>query len=64
MLADYCRRSGVTLKVTPETFAGMVTALTGGYANRLAVNPEGVNPQEIGLALEALWTALSGQPAT
>jgi AcrR family transcriptional regulator len=64
MLADYCRRSGVTLKVTPETFAGIVTALTGGYANRLAVNPEGVNPQEIGLALEALWTALSGQPAT
>ncbi len=64
MLADYCRRSGVTLKVAPETFAGMVTALTGGYANRLAVNPKGVNPQEIGLALEALWTALSGQASS
>ena len=62
MLADYCRRSQATLQVTPETFAGMVTALIGGYANRLAVNPKGVNPKEIGLALEALWTALSAQP--
>jgi hypothetical protein len=40
----------------------MVTALIGGYANRLAINPKGVNPKEIGLALETLWTALSTQP--
>lgn len=61
MLADYCRRSQATLQVPPETFAGMVTALIGGYANRLAINPKGVNPKEIGLALEAFWTALSTQ---
>ena len=59
MLADYCRRTQASLKVAPEQFAGMVTALIGGYANRLAINPKGVNPKEIGLALEALWTAMS-----
>jgi AcrR family transcriptional regulator len=62
MLADYCQRSQATLQVPPEAFAGMVTALIGGYANRLAINPKGVNPKEIGLALETLWTALSTQP--
>lgn len=59
MLADYCRRTQVALKVSPEVFAGIVTSLIGGYASRLAVNPKGVNPREIGLALEAIWTALS-----
>jgi AcrR family transcriptional regulator len=60
MLSDYCRRSQVALKVAPETFAGMVTALIAGYASRLAIDPRAVSPKEIGLALEALWTALSG----
>jgi AcrR family transcriptional regulator len=59
-LTEYCQRSQVALKVPPETFAGIVTSLIGGYANRLAINPQGTDAQEIGTALEALWTALSG----
>ena len=58
VLADFCHAHGVELTVSTEAFAGMVTALVGGYATRLALDPRAVEPEEIGQALEALWSGL------
>lgn len=58
MIADYCASHGVELEVTAETFAGMVTALVSGYAARMAFDPRAAEREEIGQAVEALWTGL------
>lgn len=62
MLSDYCQRHHVTLKVPPATFAGLVTALISGYAQRLAIDPKAISSEEIPVGLEAFWTALSEHP--
>ena len=62
MLSDYCHRHNVTLKVPPATFAGLVTALITGYKQRLTIDSNVSSAQEIGVGLEAFWTALSEQP--
>ena len=59
MINDYSERSHTPLNVTPTAFAGMVTALVSGYANRMSLNPKAVDPEEIAQALIALWTAMT-----
>ena len=64
MITDYSERSHTPLNVTATAFAGMVTALVSGYANRMSLNPKAVDPQEIAQALIALWSGMTQSDPT
>jgi AcrR family transcriptional regulator len=62
MIVRYCVQHGVQLTVDPESFAIMVTATVGGFADQIRLDPDGVPPETIGFALTALWEAVTKSP--
>jgi AcrR family transcriptional regulator len=59
MIIRYCDQHGVELTVDPESFAIMVTATVGGFADQIRLDPDGVPAETIGFALTALWEAVT-----
>ena len=59
MIIRYCEQHSVELSVDPSSFALMVTATVGGFADQIRLDPEGVPPDIVGFALTALWEAVT-----
>jgi AcrR family transcriptional regulator len=58
MVARYCERQRVSLSVDYATFATMVTAVIGGFADQIRLDPDAANMETVGLALAALWNGV------
>jgi AcrR family transcriptional regulator len=59
LIVGYCDRNGVELSTDPSTFALMVLATVGGFADQIRLDPDGVPAESIALALVALWEAVA-----
>jgi AcrR family transcriptional regulator len=59
LIVGYCDRHGVELSIDPSTFALMVIATVGGFADQIRLDPEGVPTESIAFALAALWEAVA-----
>jgi hypothetical protein len=58
MVARYCERHGVQLTVDYATFATMVTATIGGFADQIRLDPEAASIETVRLTLAALWNGV------
>lgn len=59
LITEYCDRHAIELTVDAETFATMVTAAVGGFADQLRLDPESVTSDTIALTLTALWDGVT-----
>jgi AcrR family transcriptional regulator len=59
LIVGYCDKHGVELSIDSSTFALMVIATVGGFADQIRLDPDGVPPDTIVLALTALWEAVA-----
>ena len=58
MIGRYRQSHGIELTVDDETFATMVTATIGGFADELRLDPGAATLETIGLTLTALWNGV------
>jgi len=58
MLTKYCERNNIRLKVDHETFATIVVATVGGFAEQIRLDPDRVTTDTMAVALTALWDGM------
>lgn len=62
MIARYCEAHGVTLTVDHATFATMITATIGGFADQMRLDPDAASMETVFLTLAALWNGVQREP--
>jgi AcrR family transcriptional regulator len=58
MVARFCESHGIQLTVDYATFATMVTATVGGFADQIRLDPDAATMQTVALTLAALWNGV------
>jgi AcrR family transcriptional regulator len=58
MVGRYRARHNVDLAVDDDTFATMITALVGGFADLMRIDPNAATPDTVAHALSALWAGV------
>jgi AcrR family transcriptional regulator len=58
LIRDYRTRRNVELAVDDGAFATMATALVGGFADLMRIDPRAASPATLTLAIRALWLGM------